>query len=672
MHAVPRLLIDLATVLAVASATTLVCRKLRAPVVLGYIVAGLIVGPHLTSFFNADLHNVSTLSELGVILLMFSIGLEFSLRRMMKTGPMALVIGTLQVALAVWLGFLASRILGWSRMDSIFLGAAMAFSSTMIVARLLGESKRTGPVREIVFSVLVVQDLYAILMLTLLTTVAAVGGGGAPTPHVVLILLKLAGFAIGAFLVGRIAFPRLIRWVADHIGDESLLVTGIALCFAGALLAHWAGYSTALGAFLAGMLVAESGRSHRVEALIHPIRDLFSAVFFVSVGMLLNPALVPAQLPTILALTLLILVLFPLSVAFIGMLAGVSLRTGLLAGLALAQIGEFSFIIMGTGLAAGAIRAELLPIAISVSILTATLSPLLMYRAGNLTAHLEGLLPQAFLSTLGLYQAWANSRERQAIRKPPTRRFRRPLAFLLADALLLVGTLIGAALLLDRGLGWLSAYGRRDQTLTLAVLTIAIILAAAFLLWSLTRTTGLVARQILESTATPFPAWIGPRLSQLLYRSLHTALLLTVGIPILASTQPFFPRHFAWLPLAGALAAGALLLTWKLKKHHHDGPVLGSEWLLGQLDGKELEASATPEVMLRPIRIHALCPSIGKTLGALDLSNRAGVRILAIFRKAQPPITPKPDLLLEDADLLILEGLEEQVSRASALLDGES
>ena len=274
--------------------------------VLGYILAGLIVGPHVPVPLVADRALVQTLSELGVILLMFALGLEFSLRKLVRVGPTAGVTALVQSSIMVWLGFLTGRAFGWTAMESIFAGAIVAMSSTTIIAKVFDDLRVRGALRDLVVGVLLVEDLFAILFMAVLTAVAT--GAGLSPAALGITLGKLGAFLAVLLAAGMLVVPRAIRYVRRLDRPETLLVASLGLCFGIAWLAQTAGYSVALGAFIAGSLVAESGEAQAVEELVRPVRDLFAAIFFVSVGMLIEPALVARHWVAVLAFIALVVV----------------------------------------------------------------------------------------------------------------------------------------------------------------------------------------------------------------------------------------------------------------------------------------------------------------------------------------------------------------------------
>ena len=670
MHA-SRLIIDLATVLGVAGLTTLLFHRLRLPVVLGYLLAGLVVGPHVPIPLAVDEGTVQTLADLGVTLLMFSIGLEFSLQRLFRAGPTALLMGSIQVGFAMTLGGVAAKALGWSPAESLFTGAALAIASTMVVAKLFEERRPTRALREVVLSVLVMQDLFAILLLTALGTYVRLGGlrpaelGGT--------LLRLGAFLAVVLLAGRLVVPRFLRWVADHARAESLLVTSAGLCFVLAALAAGAGFSVALGAFLAGMLAAESGRTRAIEHQIAPLKDLFTAIFFVAVGMMLDPSAVLPHLLPILLLSALVILGNALSLTSSGLLAGLPLGTSLRTGLALGQIGEFGYILMGVGIAAGAVRRELYSVLVAVGILTAFTSPFLLRASASLAEALESRLPERFRTSLGLYQAWAESLRHRGIRRGDGRGLRRPLAFLLLDALLLALLVPLSGRFLGSWTPWVE--GRLHWAPLLAQFLVASLLGAlaALLVLGILRQGRILALDLAVLAPSPEDTIFSRRGRHLLAGGLRVGVLLMVGLPLVGGLHPFAPQG----PLL-AVAALVFLLTVLLQIHRGrrltrelPGPM---EWLVSRVRdpwSSGGESPAKPGTM-RSLRLGAACPRLGKRLSELDLSGRAGVTVVALLRDGHCPVPLHPSPRLQEGDLLALAGPEPALDEAEALLgEGE-
>lgn len=666
--ALPGLVVDLALAVAVAALTGLLFRRLGLPVVLGYVLAGLVVGPHVPIPLVADERNVSTLAELGVTLLMFSIGLEFSLRKLFQAGPTALLMGSIQVGMALVLGYLAALGLGWTRPEAVFTGAALAISSTMVLAKLFEEVRPPKALREVVFSVLVVQDLFAILLLTALTTFARVGGlhagelGGT--------LLRLGVFLLLVLGLGRLVVPRLVRWVADHASRENLLLACTGLCLALSVAAAKAGFSVALGAFLAGMLVAESGRIRSVEALILPLRDLFAAVFFVAVGMMIVPTAIGTHLVPILLLSLLVVVSNTLSLTAGGLLAGLPLRTSLRAGMTLSQIGEFGFIILGTGIAAGVVRPGLYTVGVAVGVLTAFLTPGLMRTSVAVAERVEARLPARLGASLGLYQAWAESLRRRGIRHGEGRGLRRPTLHLLLDAALLVALVLGHRALMARWARFAQDQMHWGHLVTQVAAVVLLALGAAGLVLGILKQGRVLARDLAVLAPDPGTGGTGRRGRHLLAGGLRVAVLLMVLLPVVAVLQPFAPR--GPLLAVGLAVFGGVVLLQLLRSRRLDRDLDGgTEWLFRRVRDPWPEEGAQegpPRGTLRALRIGPGCPSLGRRLADLDLTGRAGVSVVALMRTDGELVRRPLESELQEGDLLALTGAESALDEAEGLL----
>jgi CPA2 family monovalent cation:H+ antiporter-2 len=655
---VPRLILDLATVLSVAAVTTLLFRRLRQPAVLGYMLAGLIVGPHVPIPLVADVENVQTLAELGVVLLMFSVGLEFDFRKLLEKGPVAMVLGAVQLGFTTWLGFMAGRALGWSFLPSAFMGAALAISSTMIIAKLFEEHGAKGQLRDRVLTVLVVQDLFAILLLAGLDAMSAAGGFG--PEGMGRTLGKVALLLAGLLGVGGLVVPRLLRWAADRGRDETLLVAAVGVCFTCAVLAAKAGCSLALGAFLAGVLASASGRVRQIEHLVLPLRDIFAAIFFVAVGMLLEPRSLAAQAGPILALTAVVLLGDTLGATLGGALAGLPLRSGFRTGLALAQPGEFSFVLVGIGVHARFLPPDFMAVPVGVCLLTALLGPTLFRRGDALSAGLERRLPDRINWYLKTYQSWAARLGRSSLGRGPAP-MRRPLLFLVLDAALINAVIIGAALL-KQHLPWF-----QSPRPALALLCGQAALLAC-LAWALCSRAVELARGILAAPeAQPGPALAGRR--QLL-ASLSLALLLMVAAPSLALLQPFLPEGPMLAVFLGGLA-GMLALLWA---HAHRFPpepkAMGSEWLLHRVRAPWARPDERAEPggqTLVSLRLTPQCPFLGRRLGELALKERTGATLFGLMRAGRP-VSPAENPALQADDLLALCGSPAALEAAQRLL----
>jgi monovalent cation:H+ antiporter-2, CPA2 family len=400
---------DLAVVMVLAGVVTVLFHRLKQPVVLGYIAAGVIIGPYTPPFqLIHDQQTIQTLGELGVVFLMFSLGLEFSLRKLFRVGATAIVAALSEIVLMLWIGYEIGRAFGWGTMDALFLGAILAISSTTIIVKALSElGIKRESFAQLVFGILIVEDILAIAMLVLLSGIAQTGELSAGVALVT--LGKLLLFMTVSLVIGILVVPRALNYVARSKSDEMLLVSVLGFCFAFCLLVVKLDYSIALGAFLIGAIMAESRHLHRIEHLIAPLRDAFSAIFFVTIGLMLNPAVLVDYAWPIAVITVAVIVGKIVSCGLGTFLAGKDGRTAMRVGMTVSQIGEFSFIIASLGLTLKVTSAFLYPIAVAVSALTTLFTPYLIRAADPLSRRVGAAMPRALANVFGLYGQWLGS-----------------------------------------------------------------------------------------------------------------------------------------------------------------------------------------------------------------------------------------------------------------------
>ncbi len=687
MHDAQGFLLALTVVLGVAAVTTVLFQRLRQPVVLGYILAGLVVGPHVPIPLVADREIVHTLSELGVILLMFALGLEFSLRKLVSVGPTAGLTALVQSSIMAWLGFVAGRAFGWTTLESVFAGAIVAMSSTTIIAKAFDDLRVRGGLRDLVVGVLLVEDLFAILFMAVLTAVAT--GAGLSPGELAGTLGKLAAFLAVLLAVGMLVVPRAIRWVDRTGTQETLLVASLGLCFGIAYLALKAGYSVALGAFIAGSLIAESGRAHAVEHVVRPVRDLFAAVFFVSVGMLIDPALVARHWIAVVAFIALVLVGKSLAVALGAFLTGNGVRTSVQAGMSLGQIGEFSFILAALGSSTGATRDFLYPIAVAVSAVTTLTTPWLIAGSGRVAAWIDARLPRRMQVVVTLYGSWLEQLHASPGRSTLGAHLRRIARVLLVDVVAITGIVIGASVAAEPATGWMiRTVGLPARPARFTVWIAASALALPFCVGLLrnARRFGLA----LASAALPEGGAGRPDLAaaprRVLAAVVQLGATLLVLIPMVALTQPFLPGApgafvigaailvlgvAAWRSAAnlqGHVRAGAQVIVEALARHgggagaqHVDGDALvGIRALLPGL-GEPVA-----------VRVRSGSPAAGKSLSEMGVRGQTGATVLAISRGDGSVLVPTADERLQEGDVLALSGTHEAIESARDLLGADA
>lgn len=408
MHAIS-FIQDLAVIMLVAGVVTVLFHRLKQPVVLGYIVAGFIIGPHTPPFgLIHDEDTIKTLAELGVIFLMFCLGLEFSLRKLFKVGATAFIAAFLEIILMIWIGYEIGRWFDWNTMDSLFLGAILAISSTTIIVKALNDLKmKDQRFAQLIFGVLIVEDILGIGIIALLSSIAV--SGTVSSGEVFSTVGKLSLFMIVALVIGILLVPRLLAYVAKFESNEMLLITVLGLCFGFCLLVVKLEYSMVLGAFLIGAIMAESRQLIKIERLIEPVRDMFSAIFFVAIGLMLDPQILLQYAWPIAVITVAVVLGKMLSCGLGAFIAGNDGRTSLRVGMGLSQIGEFSFIIAALGMTLQVTSDFLYPVAVAVSVITTLLTPYLIRGADPLSLKIAAIMPTRMSRVFGLYGEWLRS-----------------------------------------------------------------------------------------------------------------------------------------------------------------------------------------------------------------------------------------------------------------------
>lgn len=403
MSHLPTLIADLALILISASIITLLFKWLKQPLVLGYIIAGLLAGPYINIFPTVgDIENINIWAEIGVVFLLFALGLEFSFKKLMNVGSTAFITAITEVISMLLIGYLVGQLLGWGTMNSIFLGGMLSMSSTTIIIKAFNDlGLRNQRFTSIVFGTLVVEDLIAILMMVLLSTMAV--SQGSVGEDMLIGVLKVAFFLILWFLIGIFIIPAFLKKAKKLMNNETLLIVSIGLCLGMVVLATYTGFSTALGAFIMGSILAETIEAENIEHIIQPVKDLFGAIFFVSVGMLVNPAVLVEYAWPVILITLVTIVGKAIFSSFGVLLSGEPLNISIKSGFSLAQIGEFAFIIAGLGVSLKVLDPFISPIIVAVSVITTFTTPYFIRLANPFAEWLYKILPAKVKETLDRY-----------------------------------------------------------------------------------------------------------------------------------------------------------------------------------------------------------------------------------------------------------------------------
>jgi CPA2 family monovalent cation:H+ antiporter-2 len=665
---------DLAFVLTVAAFISVLCQALRQPLVVGYLVAGMLVGPHFPFPLLADIDRIQHLSEFGVILLMFALGLEFSVRKLVRLAPSAGFITVVQVGLLMWLGYEVGRAFGWTELEGVFTGALLAISSTTIIAKAFSEEKVSRSLSELVFGVALFEDLAAVIILAVLTAIAT--GAGLSAKMVAITVGQLVFFLAALVGGGMLIVPRAIRLAASFERDETLVVTSVGICFAIAMIAEKAGYSVALGAFLAGVLVSESGQTHKIEHLIAPLRDMFGAIFFVSVGMLLEPQVVLAHWTDLIALIGVVLVGKIVGVSIGAMLTGSSTRTSVQAGMSMAQIGEFSFIIVGAGLEHHATRPFLYSLAIAVSAITTFMTPFMIRASGRIGSFIDARLPQSVGMLQSMYDSWI---EHLRARSHP-HHIRGPVILIviaIVSIIAIAATYEVTAYRLEVLVR--AATGVLPDTAETLVQAMALVLAAlpGIAIWRGAHSIGQRIAMSLSAAPLRSDEATEPDLANagLLAGIFETAIVFGAATFLLAVIAPLMSL-FDGLAVMVVVVLGLAFAIWRIARNlyvlmHSTSGSLIERLLLARQSLSAGAADNADSARVGPVtwvRVPDHSSALGMSLADLNLHAVTGAMVMAIARNGHGITLPGGEEVLRNGDTIALAGSTAAIEAARGLL----
>ena len=672
------LLRDLAVVMIVAAAVTILFHRLRQPVILGYILAGVIIGPHTPPFpLVNDARNIETLSNLGIVFLLFSLGLEFNLRKLRQVGPTAGMAACLCALLLIWLGYGVGRMFGWGKMDSIFLGAMISISSSTIVVKTFQSlGKMSEPYVQTAMAFILVEDIIVVAILATLSSVAMTGS--LVVSEVLVTLARMGIFIVAVIVFGMLIVPRLVTYVGKFKDDEVLIVTALGLCFGLALLALKLGYSAALGAFIMGAIVAESKDIGHLQQLIAPVRDIFVAVFFVSVGMLIDPKLVSQHAVPAVGVALLAIFGRSMMASFATYTTGVEGKTALRVGLGLTPLGEFSFLIAQVGVASGRVGEFLFPVAVAASAITALTAPYLVRSSDRLVELFERLAPKPLTTFLSLYSKWV-SRLRSPARASSLWRFvRKPTIAIVVEISVITALFVIAAFAV--GLVKKQFPHRilfESEVEVVSWLAVVLISLPTFLaLW---RNLEVVVLLLAETAFPSVTRMALPNVNaQRLLKNMFLLIgAIVLGLWIIALSSSFLPP---W-PLLIALALVAALIA---QRQWHSMVLLHSRMETAVREVFSDVPSAKPtqqaellnlikekypwDFELAEITLPKESVAAGRTIRDLGLRTRTGASIVGIEREGFHIVNPSPGIPLFPGDGLVLMGEKSQIESAKQIL----
>lgn len=662
--------------MAVAAGTNLLCRRLKQPGILGFLLAGLVVGPYIPIPLFADAGRIHALSEFGVVLVMFVIGLEFKLSHLFKVLPVAGFAALIQIGTLLWFGFSLGHFFGWDSVTALFLGAGICISSTMLVSNIFQERPVTKEVRNLVLGVLVLQDVAAIALITAMTAVAETGAFS--FAGLALTLGKLILALVLMVALGLLVVPRLVRYVLALKSSEALIVTVSGLCFGMAAVAEELGYSVALGAFVAGLLVSESGHGHEVEESVKSLKNMFAAVFFVSIGMTVDPALALANIGPALLVFAGVVFFQLLSISIAAILSGNGVSVSLTAGLSLGQIGEFGFIITAIGTTAGVVAPQLQPILVTVAVLTAFTTPMALNRAPRVVNFVDRHLPNRFKHLLAVYEGWLEGvrQTKGTVAHPPSRRALRAIILDVVAWLLVMFLFLYH---FDLLVMWLRDYTSLPAPFRVPITYLCLVLLSIPPVFGLVRNTRHLEDALMESVnrqrTSKRSSWTTAG-AAMMRAAIRAAVIMGAGIPAMALLV-FLGHSFE---LGFIIAAGIfimLALFWRSAGRLEFEVRSEAERLLAFLDSRR--ADDTPKETptkpffpnlgtMKAVYLESQSPSVGKTLTELNLRAVTGALVVAVHRDGRDIALPTGSLVLEVDDLVFLTGTTTAVEKAGKLL----
>lgn len=641
MHLDP-LIKDLAVILVVAAIMTFFFRKIKQPVVLGYLLAGMIVGPYTPPVqLVTDVKSINTLAELGVIFLMFTLGLEFSFRKLIQVGFSAFITATAEVVFFLSAGYAVGRAIGWTPTESLFLGAMLSISSTTIIIKALDEMNlKKHRFAQVIFGVLIVEDLYAILLLVGLATIVQ--------EHTLSIMtlsfstLKLLIVIGGWFITGFFLVPRLIKHANKVISPEMTTIISIALCLALVYVANEFGYSSALGAFMMGSILAETSLIHEIEERMAPLRDLFGVIFFVSIGMLINPTTLMDHMGLVLILSLFTVAGKVFSTTLGSLASGQPTSLSLQVGMGLAQIGEFSFIIAGLGTTLKAINTDIYPIIVAVSSITTFTTPYFIKASVPLGKKLDKKLPLRLRDLLHRYDLWIEHNKTQLRR------------FEYKGQMILRWFISGFTMTI---IFLMSHYFTKDLIKDYGMLLFLIPLSLSLpFIWAMLFGHRRFLDPTKEEEKKRIPVLVSP--------------LLTFSWIVVLSAL-FFPLHFV-LPICALFLALFMGLTYKkleVSYQWFESNFLDSFSHSKNEENEIFNHLAPWSVHLVGLKAHPNSIHVKKTLVEAQLRTRMGINIVAIRRGLLNLVAPGPQEMILPGDELIVLGTDDQIAKVREELE---
>ena len=650
---------DLAVILISAGVFTIISKALKQPLIIGYILAGFLIGPNVSFFPGISSEaTVHQWSEIGIIFLMFGLGLEFSFKKLLKVGGSAIVTAVVKFVGVFIIGFVTAQALSWSFMESVFLGGLLSMSSTMVVLKSYDDlGLKNKPYAGVVFGTLVVEDLIAILLMVLLSTMAV--SQSFAGKELIMNIAKLVFFLILWFLVGIYVIPTLLKKAKKYLNDEILLIVSIGLCFGMVALATSVGFSSALGAFVMGSILAETTESEHIDHIVEPIKNLFGAIFFVSVGMMVAPSVIIEHWAIILLIAVIVIISHIIFAGAGIVLTGNGLNTAVHTGFSLAQLGEFGFIIAGVGCTLGVMRDFIYPVIIAVSVITTFTTPFMIKLADPCYNLLSKKLPASWISRL----EQTNDSEKQTAAEHNEWKTLLNAYFtrIVLYGVILIAIYIGSKLYLrptvEKLLPELSS---TVQKIIEVGVTLAVMLPFLFGLGVHSGSISKSAPKLLKEK----PSNIWPIMGLIFARS-----FLAIGI-VLAVLSSYF--HLAGWTVLAIFFAGIIFILFA-RQSIHKYSTLEMRFLSNYNEKEESERRSKPvtssvsqkladyDVHTEILTVSQNSTYAGKPLKDIPFRAETGANIIKITRGSMNMIVPSGDVILFPGDQMLAVGTSAQL-----------
>ncbi len=659
------LITDLALILVLGAIATVIFKMLKQPVVLGYIVAGFLASPHFALLPSVVVEaNIEFWAQIGIIVLLFSLGLEFSFKKLIDVGGSAILTALIIVLGMMSLGYVVGKFLGYGLVNSLFLGGMISMSSTTIIIKALTDlNMRHRRFVPMTFAVLIVEDLFAVVMMVILSSIAL--GGSVKGGEMLGSILKLSFFLIMWFTVGIFVIPSLFKQFRRYISDEQMLIIAMGLCFAMVMFSVKSGFSAALGAFVMGSILAGTIEAERIERLISPVKDLFGAVFFISVGMMVNPT-VMAHHWGVIALLAIVVIVGMIVFGTFGMLAtGQPLKLALESGFSLTQIGEFSFIIATLGTGLGVLDKSIYPIIVAVSVITTFTTPFFIKQAEPCYNALYKILPKSWTRLLNGYSRNATESQAEESANPWKVIISRFLIRIIIYSVVLIALIVLCRTYLTPFmLDWLGDgdWGRLASAITSLILVAPLLISIMMptvkkseheLLVKASGNVSLVPIVVMTTVSIILATVFTASLMQGVYHSGAAVLIAVAAVIIIVVSVTLFPT-----PLRKRLTniERQFISNINERENRRTGH----------------ENNLVSDLHLAYMKVGHDCPFVGEKLRNLDLRTRYGVNLVNIQRAGKLHAVPTGDMRIFPGDVLGVIATEEEIQRLLPLVEAQS